>query len=85
MSLRANISGMPHSAAPRVDGPHHSAAGSTWTDAGKGAPINGAAARLVHPGDLVILIAYGQMEDAEARKRAERWGWDLGSANSHQE
>ncbi|MDP3967766.1 MAG: aspartate 1-decarboxylase [Nocardioides sp.] len=29
--------------------------------------INGAAARLVHPGDLVILIAYGQMEDAEAR------------------
>jgi aspartate 1-decarboxylase len=30
--------------------------------------INGAAARLVHPGDLVILIAYGQMEDAEARE-----------------
>ena len=29
--------------------------------------INGAAARLVHPGDLVILIAYGMMEDAEAR------------------
>ena len=29
--------------------------------------INGAAARLVHPGDLVILIAYGQMDDAEAR------------------
>ena len=29
--------------------------------------INGAAARLVHPGDLVILIAYGQLEDAEAR------------------
>ena len=29
--------------------------------------INGAAARLVHPGDLVILIAYGQMEDAQAR------------------
>ncbi len=28
--------------------------------------INGAAARLVHPGDLVILIAYGQMETAEA-------------------
>ena len=25
--------------------------------------INGAAARLIHPGDLVILIAYGQMED----------------------
>ncbi len=29
--------------------------------------INGAAARLVHPGDLVILIAYGIMETAEAR------------------
>ena len=30
--------------------------------------INGAAARLVHPGDLVILIAYGQMETAEAKE-----------------
>ncbi|MBL7254478.1 aspartate 1-decarboxylase [Paractinoplanes lichenicola] len=29
--------------------------------------INGAAAHLVHPGDLVILISYGQLEDAEAR------------------
>ncbi len=29
--------------------------------------INGAAAHLVHPGDLVILIGYGQMETAEAR------------------
>ena len=29
--------------------------------------INGAAAHLIHPGDLVILIAYAQMEDAEAR------------------
>jgi aspartate 1-decarboxylase len=29
--------------------------------------INGAAAHLVHPGDLVILIAYGIMDDAEAR------------------
>src|ERR1700758_1497033 len=29
--------------------------------------INGAAAHLVHPGDLVILIAYGTMQDAEAR------------------
>ncbi|MBQ1024420.1 aspartate 1-decarboxylase [Micromonospora sp. C95] len=29
--------------------------------------INGAAARLVQPGDLVILISYGQMDDAEAR------------------
>jgi aspartate 1-decarboxylase len=34
--------------------------------------INGAAARLVHPGDLVILIAYGQMEDAEARSYEPR-------------
>jgi aspartate 1-decarboxylase len=30
--------------------------------------INGAAARLVHPGDIVILIAYGQMDTAEARR-----------------
>ncbi len=30
--------------------------------------INGAAARLVQPGDLVILIAYGQMDTAEARE-----------------
>jgi aspartate 1-decarboxylase len=29
--------------------------------------INGAAAHLVQPGDLVILISYGQMDDAEAR------------------
>nr|WP_062336936.1 aspartate 1-decarboxylase [Herbidospora sakaeratensis] len=29
--------------------------------------INGAAARLVAPGDLVIVIAYGQLTDAEAR------------------
>lgn len=29
--------------------------------------INGAAAHLISPGDLVILIAYAQMEDAEAR------------------
>ncbi len=29
--------------------------------------INGAAAHLVHPGDLVILIAYAQLETAEAR------------------
>lgn len=29
--------------------------------------INGAAAHLVHPGDLVIIIGYGAMEDAEAR------------------
>ena len=31
--------------------------------------INGAAARLVHVGDLVILIAYGVMDDAEALTR----------------
>jgi len=30
--------------------------------------INGAAARLVHPGDVVILIGYGQMETAEAKE-----------------
>ncbi|WP_059011506.1 aspartate 1-decarboxylase [Streptomyces specialis] len=30
--------------------------------------INGAAAHLVKPGDLVILISYAQVEDAEARR-----------------
>ena len=34
--------------------------------------INGAAAHLVHPGDLVILIAYGVMDDAEARSYVPR-------------
>ena len=34
--------------------------------------VNGAAAHLVHPGDLVILIAYAQMEDAEAKAYAPR-------------
>ena len=34
--------------------------------------INGAAAHLVHPGDLVILIAYGQLEEAEARRLVPR-------------
>ena len=29
--------------------------------------INGAAARLVHEGDLVIIISYAAMDDAEAR------------------
>lgn len=29
--------------------------------------INGAAAHLVSPGDLVIIIAYGQLTDAESR------------------
>lgn len=30
--------------------------------------INGAAAHLVHPGDLVIIIAYGMMNEAELRE-----------------
>lgn len=30
--------------------------------------INGAAAHLVHPGDLVILIAYATLDDAAARR-----------------
>ena len=30
--------------------------------------INGAAAHLVHPGDIVILIAYAQVTDEEARE-----------------
>src|ERR671928_1012501 len=34
--------------------------------------INGAAARLVHVGDLVILIAYGVMDEAEARTRTPK-------------
>jgi aspartate 1-decarboxylase len=34
--------------------------------------INGAAAHLVHPGDIVILIAYGTMTDAEARNYRPR-------------
>ena len=34
--------------------------------------INGAAAHLVHPGDLVILIAYGVMADAQAREHRPR-------------
>ena len=29
--------------------------------------INGAAAHLVHPGDLVILISYGLMDESEAK------------------
>jgi len=29
--------------------------------------VNGAAAHLVHPGDLIIIIAYGTLADAEAR------------------
>jgi aspartate 1-decarboxylase len=34
--------------------------------------INGAAAHLVNPGDLVILISYAQVEDAEARSLRPR-------------
>jgi aspartate 1-decarboxylase len=34
--------------------------------------LNGAAARLVHPGDLVIIMSYAQMTDAEARAYAPR-------------
>lgn len=34
--------------------------------------INGAAAHLVHPGDIVILIGYGQMDTAEARQLRPR-------------
>lgn len=34
--------------------------------------INGAAARLISPGDLVIVIAYALMDDVEARTRQPR-------------
>jgi aspartate 1-decarboxylase len=34
--------------------------------------VNGAAAHLIHRGDLVIIIAYQQMTDAEARNAAPR-------------
>ncbi|HVL83884.1 MAG TPA: aspartate 1-decarboxylase [Pseudonocardia sp.] len=34
--------------------------------------INGAAAHLVHPGDLVILISYAQMDEDELRRYAPR-------------
>jgi aspartate 1-decarboxylase len=34
--------------------------------------INGAAAHLVHPGDLVILISYAAMDDATAREYRPR-------------
>ncbi|MEU3597752.1 aspartate 1-decarboxylase [Streptomyces sp. NPDC006798] len=34
--------------------------------------INGAAAHLVHPGDVVILISYAQVDDAEARALVPR-------------
>lgn len=35
-----------------------------------GIGINGAAAHLVHPGDVIIIIGYGMLTDAEARTRA---------------
>jgi aspartate 1-decarboxylase len=35
-----------------------------------GVAINGAAAHLVHPGDIVIVIGYGMLTEAEARERA---------------
>ncbi len=34
--------------------------------------INGAAAHLVHPGDLVILISYGLMDETEAKSHLPR-------------
>ena len=34
--------------------------------------INGAAARLIQPGDTVIIIAYGQCDDQEARELQPR-------------
>ncbi len=34
--------------------------------------LNGAAARLVHKGDLVIIAAYGEFEDEEARRYQPR-------------
>jgi aspartate 1-decarboxylase len=34
--------------------------------------INGAAARLVSPGDKVIIVAYAEMEDEEARSHTPR-------------
>jgi|SRR2546423_7793575 aspartate 1-decarboxylase len=34
--------------------------------------VNGAAAHLVHPGDLIIIIGYGLMSDLEARTYVPR-------------
>ena len=34
--------------------------------------INGAAAHLVHPGDLVIMISYGVMDESEAKSYLPR-------------
>lgn len=42
-------------------------------EAGSGAiGVNGAAAHLVHPGDLVIIIAYGLLEDSELAEHTPR-------------
>ncbi|MDQ2087232.1 aspartate 1-decarboxylase [Herbivorax sp. ANBcel31] len=34
--------------------------------------LNGAAARLVHPGDIVIIISYGMLEMNEAKKHTPK-------------
>lgn len=34
--------------------------------------LNGAAARLVQPGDIVIIMTYAQLEDVEAKKHQPR-------------
>jgi len=34
--------------------------------------VNGAAAHLVHPGDVVIVIAYGMLDESESRSRRPR-------------
>jgi aspartate 1-decarboxylase len=34
--------------------------------------LNGAAARLVHPGDLIIIISYGMFDKAEAKSHIPR-------------
>lgn len=41
--------------------------------------INGAAAHLVHPGDLVIIVAYQQMADEEA----QNWSPKVVHVDSH--
>ena len=46
--------------------------GSTALQPSRIIGINGAAAHLVHPGDLVILIAYATLEDAQAREYQPR-------------
>ena len=35
----------------------------------RGICVNGAAAHLIHPGDVIIIIGYGMLTDAEARSR----------------